>query len=54
MPYLAPEPHRGKRCDSGMISYTAAAIAELRGVSVEALYEQVLNNSKELFNIDRL
>ncbi len=53
-PYLAPQPHRGKRCDSGMISYTATAIAELKEIPVDVLYKQVLNNSKELFNIDRL
>ncbi len=51
-PYLAPEPFRGKRCDSSMISYTAAAIAELRGVDSDKILSQALQNTKELFLID--
>ncbi len=51
-PYLAPVPHRGKRCDSGMIGHTAAEIAALRGISTDELLQQVLINTKELFAID--
>ncbi len=51
-PYLAPVPYRGKRCDSAMIDYTAAAIAELRREKKEALLKQVLQNTKEIFAID--
>ncbi len=51
-PYLAPVPHRGKRCDSGMIEHTAAEIATLRGITTSELLRQVLDNTKELFVID--
>ncbi len=48
-PYLAPEPFRGKRCDSSMISYTAAAIAELCNTDTKSILEQTYQNTKELF-----
>ncbi len=51
-PYLAPEPFRGKRCDSSMIDYTAAAIAQLRECSKKEILLQTLQNTKELFLID--
>lgn len=50
-PYMAPEPFRGKRCDSGMIAYTAAKIAELRGQSPEALLAMTLANGRRLFGL---
>ncbi len=34
-PYMAPEPHRGTRNDSSNLSYVAARIAEIKGVSVQ-------------------
>ncbi len=36
-PYLAPEPHRGKRNEPAYASATAARLAELRGESLEEL-----------------
>lgn len=50
-PYMAPEPCRGKKSNSGMIGYTAAAIAAVRGVETEALLRQTLENGKRLFGI---
>lgn len=50
-PYLAPVPHRGKRCDSTMIADTAQVIADIRDVSVERLYQQNRDNVKALFGI---
>ncbi|MBO5928594.1 MAG: TatD family hydrolase [Clostridia bacterium] len=52
-PYLAPEPYRGKRCDSSKIFYTAAAIAALRGVSTETVLQWGEQNACELYNIPR-
>ncbi len=36
-PYLAPEPHRGERNEPAFVRHTAAAIAVLRGESLERL-----------------
>ncbi|MEG1774246.1 MAG: TatD family hydrolase, partial [Oscillospiraceae bacterium] len=38
-PYLAPVPFRGKRCDSTMLPYTAAALAAANGVETEVLIQ---------------
>ena len=48
-PYMAPVPHRGKRCDSSMIRLTADRIASERGISVEALLSAAKNNVFSLF-----
>lgn len=50
-PYMAPEPYRGKRCDSRMIGKTAEKLAAVRGISPEALAEATCENAKRLFNI---
>ena len=50
-PYLAPEPLRGKRCDSSMIVYSAARIAELRGVSAQEILAAGRHNAEKLFHI---
>lgn len=51
-PYMAPVPCRGKRCDSSLIAYTAARIAEIRGMSVDELLMQTARNARMLFGID--
>lgn len=48
-PYLAPIPFRGKRSDSSMIQYTAAVMAELKGVSTEEMIEIARKNGERLF-----
>jgi TatD DNase family protein len=48
-PYLAPVPHRGKPADPGMAAATYALAAELRGVSPEALGEQITGTVEKLF-----
>lgn len=50
-PYMTPVPHRGKRCDSSHIAYTAARIAEIRGIDTQKLCEQTENNTRRLFGI---
>ena len=52
-PYMAPEPLRGKRCNSAMIIHTAAKIAELRGITVDELLVQTEINARELFSLDK-
>ncbi|ARU31620.1 DNAase [Sulfuriferula sp. AH1] len=48
-PYLAPVPHRGKTNEPAWVSHVAAAIAELRGVSVEELGSATTRNFFRLF-----
>lgn len=48
-PYLAPVPHRGRRNEPAFVRDTAAALAELRGVSLESLAERTTQNFFTLF-----
>ena len=50
-PYLAPVPFRGKRCDSSLLPYTAAAIASFRGVSPEEIEDLTWHNACDFFGI---
>ena len=50
-PYMAPEPHRGRRCDSRMVPLVAARIAELRGLPVEEVARITTENARRLFRI---
>ena len=50
-PYMAPAPHRGERCDSSLIPLTAAAIAQLKGLTVEEVLAITLENGKRFFDI---
>lgn len=51
-PYLTPEPLRGRRNDSSLISYTAKKIAEIKGRTLEEIAEMTTRNAKKLFNIE--
>lgn len=51
-PYMAPEPLRGKKSESSMIKYTAAAMAEIKGVSAEEMIKITRDNACRLFGID--
>lgn len=51
-PYMAPVPHRGERSNSAMIKYTAAKMAEIKGVSAEEMIEICTANGKRLFGIE--
>ena len=51
-PYMAPEPYRGKRCDSTMIPLAAALIGELKGLSTEAVLEATFENGKRFFGLN--
>ena len=47
--YMSPVPFRGKRNDSALIAYTAAKIAEIRGIEVDTLLRQTEENARRLF-----
>lgn len=48
-PYMAPEPHRGSRNDSGNLVYVAKKIAELRGITAKEVENATLANARKLF-----
>ena len=50
-PYMAPEPHRGERCDSSMIPFIAEKIAEIKGLDAQTVLNTCTENTKKLFNI---
>lgn len=51
-PYLAPVPFRGKTNNPSYVPYVARQIAELRGMTVEAVAEVTRRNFEQLFKID--
>lgn len=50
-PYMAPEPYRGKQCNSSMIAKTAEKIAEIRGMDVQKLLDITCENARQLYGI---
>ena len=50
-PYLAPMPRRGKLNEPAYVAYTAARIAELRGMDPEALAQATYENALRIFRI---
>lgn len=48
-PYMAPEPHRGTRNDSRNIPYVIAKIAELKGITPQAVERITEENAYRLF-----
>lgn len=48
-PYLAPMPHRGKTNEPSFVAHTAAKVADICGISEDALAEQTTNNFFRLF-----
>lgn len=49
-PYLAPIPYRGKRNEPAYVAHTAAKVAELKGISPEALAAATTANFLSLFS----
>lgn len=48
-PFLAPMPHRGKRCEPAFVAQTAAVLADLKGISPAALADVTTDNFFSLF-----
>jgi TatD DNase family protein len=49
-PYLAPEPHRGKRNEPAHVRWTAEKLAQLRGQDVEDFAALTSSNARRLFD----
>ena len=50
-PFLAPIPLRGQRNEPAFVTHTAAALADLRGISQEELAAITTENFHRLFHI---
>ena len=50
-PYMAPEPYRGRRCDPSMVPQMAKKIAEIKGLTPEAVAEATTRSAHALFQL---
>ena len=50
-PFAAPVPYRGKSCEPWMVVEVAKKIAELKGLELETVRTQMLENTKQFFLI---
>jgi TatD DNase family protein len=50
-PYLAPVPHRGKRCEPAHTRLVAEQIAQIRGVSLEDIARQTTATAEKCFRL---
>lgn len=51
-PYMTPVPHRGKRCDSSYIPFTAQVLAAVRNSTPEAILDLTRKNANTLFGLE--
>lgn len=49
-PYLAPQPHRGKRNESSYLQLVAQKVADMHEISIEKIAEITTANSRKVFN----
>ena len=50
-PYVTPEPHRGKRNEPLYVEFVAKKIAEIKNLSEEEVFRQMVENTRKLFKI---
>jgi TatD DNase family protein len=50
-PYLSPHPHRGRDNEPARVAFTAAKLAEIRGISPQELAEATTSNARRLFSL---
>ena len=48
-PFLAPTPYRGKRCEPAYVKELAAAVAQVRGCSLDDLSAATCAMAREFF-----
>lgn len=52
-PYMAPEPHRGKRCESSFMVETAKMLAKVKGLSLEQVAAQTTKTAEMFFKLPK-
>ena len=52
-PYLAPEPYRGKRCDSTMLHRMVEKLGELKGISPQEMADITWENACRIYGISQ-
>lgn len=50
-PYLAPDPHRGKRNESAYLTYVAEKLAQIKGVSYQDVVAQTKKNAELMYRM---
>ena len=53
-PYLAPLPFRGKRNEPAWVAHTATVLAEIKGMTPEAIADLTTANFRRLFRKARV
>lgn len=51
-PYMAPEPYRGKRCDSSMIEKISEKAGEVKGLTAQEILDITCSNALKFFGIN--
>jgi len=51
-PFLAPHPMRGRRNEPAFVVHVAECLAQVQGLSLEALAAATTANARELFHVD--
>ncbi|MCO5168807.1 MAG: TatD family hydrolase [Planctomycetes bacterium] len=50
-PYMAPVPHRGRRCEPAFVLDTARGVARLRGVEDEEVFQATVAATRRVFRL---
>lgn len=53
-PYMAPEPFRGKRCDSTMLGQMVQKLAQIKGIDPMKMAQQTCENACAVYGISQL
>ena len=53
-PFLAPEPHRGKRNETAYVKLVAEKIAQLKNISLDEVGEKTTANAEAIFGLGKL
>ena len=52
-PYMAPEPHRGKRNEPSYVRYVAQKVSQVKNLSFEQVAYVTTTNAKTLFSLEK-